>query len=101
MEVSFLTLSDFTPLMLVIGTVVLIMQLIACFRDKQSNLFYLPLCILVLGLFVSSLAPVWNFGSKEFQAFMGNLMYYFCITSIGDIVAWLIYYTYCLVKHKY
>ena len=101
MEVRFLTLSDFTPVMLIIGLVVLILQLIACFKDTNSNLFYLPLCILVFGLFVSSLSPVWNIGPKEFQALMGNLMYYFCISSIGDIIAWLIYYTYCLVRHKY
>ena len=100
MEVNFLTLSDFTPLMIVIGIIVLIAQYIITLKVKSmANM--IPLCVLVFALFVSSLAPAWNLGSNEFQKVMSNLMYYFCISSIGDIVAWLIYYIYCLVKHKY
>ena len=100
MEVNFLTLSDFTPLMICIGIIVLIAQYIMIIKVKSmANM--IPLCVLVFALFVSSLAPAWNIGSSEFQKVMSDLMYYFCISSIGDIVAWLIYYIYCLVGHKY
>ena len=99
MEVGFLTLSDFTPLMLCIGAIVLVVQYIIIIKVKSmANM--IPLCVLVFALFISSLAPAWNIGSSEFQKVMSDLMYYFCISSIGDIVAWLIYYIYCLIRRK-
>lgn len=101
MEIKFLTLSDFTPTMLIIGLIVLIVQLILCFKTKRSPLNSLPLCILIIVLILSSISPVWGIGSEGFQKVMADLMYYFCISSIGDIVAWIIYYTYCLIKSNY
>ena len=101
MEGNYLTLADFTPQMIIIGIVVLAIQLVICYKIEKSMVSSIPLCVLVFGLFLSSLAPVWNIGSKEFQATMSTLMYYFCITSIGDIVAWLIYYIHSLIAHRY
>lgn len=101
MEIRFLTLSDFTPLMLCIGLLVFIVQLILCFKTKKSPRNSLPLCILIIVLIISSISPVWGIGSENFQKVMAGLMYYFCISSIGDIVAWITYYTYCLIRHKY
>ena len=101
MEVRFLTFSDFTPLMLTIGGIVFLLQLIASFKSKKTIVSSIPLCLLIIGLAISSLAPVLNIGSTTFQSTMSNLMYYFCISSIGDIVAWLTYYIYSLLAHNY